>query len=182
MSTLPLHPALVHVPLGLAFAIPLVAIGLAVALWRGKLPRSAFAVLVGLQAILVGAGIVAMQLGERDEHPVERVVPERLIEAHEERAEAFVWAAGVVLAGAAAVLVVPAGAASAVAAVVTAATLGVAALGFAAGKAGGELVYRHGAATAFVPGVPGAAPGEAPERAPSAVRAAQRGDDHDDRE
>ncbi len=179
MSTLPLHPALVHVPLGLAFVIPLVALGLTVALWRGRLPRAAFAVLVGLQAILVGAGVVAMQLGERDEDRVERVVPERLIEAHEERAELFVWAAGAVLAGAGAVLVVPASAATAVAAVVTAATLAVATLGHAAGKAGGELVYRHGAATAFLPD-PGAAPGDAADRAAQAIRAPRRGDDRDD--
>lgn len=178
MTTLPLHPALVHVPLGLAFVLPLVALGLTVALWRRKLPRAAFGVLVGLQAVLLGAGIVGMQLGERDEDRVERVVPERFIEAHEERAEAFVWAAGAVLAGAVAVLVIPAGAATAVAALVTAGTLGVAALGFAAGEAGGELVYRHGAATAFLPGAaPGADPTVASDAPPGPVRAAHHDDD-----
>jgi hypothetical protein len=171
MSTLPLHPALVHVPLGLAFALPPIAAGLAVAIWRGRLPRASFGALVGLQVILVGAGLVAMQLGERDEGRVRHVVAERLVEAHEERAEAFVWAAGAVLAGAVAVLVVPAGAAPALAAAVAAGTLGVAALGVAAGSAGGELVYRHGAAAAYLPpGAPGAAAGAPPFQEPSARR------------
>lgn len=158
MTTLPLHPSIVHVPLGLAFVVPLVAIGLTVALWRRALPRSAFVVLIGLQAVLVGGGVVAMKLGERDEKRVERVVPEKLIEAHEEQAEAFVWAGALVLAGAVAVLIVPAGAATGVAAAVAAGTLAVAALGALAGHAGGELVYRHGAASAYLPGgAPGAA-------------------------
>ncbi|GAO04207.1 hypothetical protein [Anaeromyxobacter sp. PSR-1] len=151
MSTLPLHPAIVHVPLGLAMVVPLVAAGLALALWRGALPRRAFAVVVALQAILVGGGALAMQLGERDEKQAETVISEKLIEAHEERAEVFVWAAGAVLAVSAAVLVVPAAAATAVAAVVVAGTLGVAALAVSAGQAGGELVYRHGAASAYLP-------------------------------
>ena len=99
MSTLPLHPAIVHVPLGLAFVIPLVAIALAVAYARGRLPRSAFAILLGLQVVLVAGGGIALKLGERDEKLAERVVPERLIEEHEERAELFLGAAAVVLAG-----------------------------------------------------------------------------------
>ncbi len=180
MTTLPLHPALVHVPLGLALALPPIAVGLAIALWRGWLPRAAFGALVGLELILVGVGIVAMQLGERDAHQVERVVAERLVEEHEERAEAFLWGAGVVLAGAAAVLVVPAVAAPALAAVVAAGTLAVAALGVATGSAGGELVYQHGAAAAFLPAhTPGTAPGAVPSRAPDELRSARRGD-HDD--
>lgn len=176
MTTLPLHPAFVHVPLGLAFVLPIVAAGLALALWRRKLPRSAFGVLIALQMILVGAGLLAMQLGERDEERVERVVPERLIDAHEERGEAFVWAAGAVLAGAVAVLVVPAGAAAGVAAAVAAGTLAVAALGAVAGEAGGELVYRHGAAAAFLPGAAPGTPGAA-DGVPAAHR--DRGDDDD---
>jgi uncharacterized membrane protein len=147
-----LHPAIVHVPLGLAFVVPLVALGLALAWWRGALPRVAFGVLVGLQALLVAGGVLAMQLGERDEKRVEPIVGERAIETHEERAEAFVWAGGVVLAGAIAILVVPAGAATAVAAAVAAGTLAVAGLAVAAGEAGAEIVYHRGGASAYAPG------------------------------
>ncbi len=76
---------------------------------------------------------------------------ERLIEAHEERAEAFVWAGAVVLAGAAALLVVPASAVPGIAAAVVAGTLVVAGLGLWTGEAGGALVYTHGAAAAWAP-------------------------------
>lgn len=147
---LPLHPAVVHLPLGLAFAVPLVAIGIAIAHRRKRLPRAAFAVLVGLQTLLVGSGVVAMQLGERDEDRVEKVVAKAVIHRHEERAEVFVWGAGAVLVGAAALLVVPAGAVGLLAAVVAAASIAVAGLGVRAGEAGGEIVYAHGGAAAFV--------------------------------
>ena len=92
MSTLPLHPAIVHLPLGLAFVVPLLAIGLLLAHRRRALPRAAFAILVGAQALLVAGGVVAMQLGDRDAKRVEPVAGEAVVETHEERAEAFVWA------------------------------------------------------------------------------------------
>ena len=145
----PLHPAVVHLPLGLAFAIPLVAIGIAIAHRRSRLPRAALVVLVGLQALLVGSGFVAMQLGEREEDAVEKVVAKTVIHEHEDRAEVFVWAAAAVLVGAAATLVVPSGAVGAVAGVVAAGTIAVAALGALTGHAGGQIVYAHGGAAAF---------------------------------
>jgi hypothetical protein len=157
MPTVPLHPALVHVPLGLAAVLPLVAAGLAVALWRGLLARRAWIVLVALQALLVAGGAMALASGDREEDRVERVVGKAAVHRHEEAAEAFLWTAAAVLAAAAAVLVLPARAASAGAFAVVAGTLLVGALALRAGKAGGELVYLHGAAAAY-----GAAPGPAP--------------------
>jgi uncharacterized membrane protein len=172
MPTLPLHPFIVHIPLGLAFVIPLVAAALFVAHRRGRLPRSAFAVLVGLQVVMLAAGGAALWAGERDAKRVERVVPEGLIDAHEERAETFLVAAGVVLAGSVALLAVPAGAVTAIAGAVLAGTLAVAALAAWTGKAGGELVYRHGAASAFLPAnVP------APAGAPASAAYHAGGDD-----
>ena len=151
MTTLPLHPALVHVPLGLAFALPFVTAGLAIALWRGLVPRRAWMVAIALQAMVVAAGVLALRSGEREEDRVARVVGKPPIEAHEEAAEAFVWGAGFVLAVTVAGLLVPATAVAAVAAVATAGTLAVAVLGYRAGEAGGELVYVRGAASAYVP-------------------------------
>jgi uncharacterized membrane protein len=164
VPTLPLHPAVVHVPLGLALAVPLVAAALALALRAGKVPRRSFALVVGLQVLVVAGGLAAFQLGERDEHRAERVVPKALIEAHEERAEAFLWAAAVVLAGAVAVLVLPARAAPAGAALVAAAAIAASALAIRAGQAGGELVYVHGAAAAWAPAAPGVLPARADDR------------------
>jgi uncharacterized membrane protein len=145
----PLHPALVHVPLGLSFVVPLVAIGISFAFLRGRLPRSAFAILAGLQLVLAGSGFAAMAAGDRDERPVKQVVGKQLVHDHEERAETFVWTATAVAALGIALLLVPARLVKPAAALVVAGNLAVAALAFATGKAGGEIVYRHGGAAAF---------------------------------
>lgn len=156
----PLHPALVHVPLGLAVAMPLVAIGVAVALWRNLLPRRGWAVVVALQILLLGGGIAAFQAGNKEGDRVERIVGEKAVDEHEERAEAFLWAAGAVAVASAAVLLVPAGAVLPLAAVAASGSLVVAGLGIWTGKAGGALVYERGAASAYLQGapVPAAAP------------------------
>jgi uncharacterized membrane protein len=140
MPTLPLHPAIVHVPLGLAFVLPFVSAGLALALWRRLASRRAWVLAVALQATVVAAGVAARWAGERDEERVERIVGEPAIEAHERAADAFLWGASIVLLVAAAVLVLPSRAAVATAAAAALGTIAVAALAYGAGKAGGELV------------------------------------------
>lgn len=151
MTSVPLHPALVHLPLGLAFVIPLLAAGFAWALWTGRIRTRGWAVIVALQALLLGAGFMAMNTGEREEDRVERVVPASAIKQHEEYAEAFVWAAGVTLGFSALVLVFrrPA-AARAFTAATVAGSLAVAGSALLVGKAGGQLVYAHNAAAAYV--------------------------------
>jgi hypothetical protein len=51
--------------------------------------------------------------------------------------------------------------------------VGVLVLGFLVGKAGGELVYRHGAAQPYVTAFPGTATPDA------TIRSRDGGDDHD---
>jgi len=157
MST-PLHPVFVHLPLGLAVVMPLVAGFLLLAWWRDWLPRRSWWIAVGLQALLVAGGVAALQTGEADEEAVERVVSERAIESHEEAAELFVWAAGAVLVlGSAAGLLSREAPARLLAAGTVAGTLAVLGLGVVTGHRGGELVYVHGAAAATA--APQAAPG-----------------------
>lgn len=151
MDTLFFHPKVVHIPIALGALMPLVAGGLLVAWWRQWLPARSWLVVIALQAILLGSGIVALQTGESEEERVERVVPEQAIEEHEEAAEVFVWTSGAVLA------ILLLGLATAkrrsglpLAALGTLGTLVVFGLGYQTGQAGGELVYRHGAASAYV--------------------------------
>lgn len=147
------HPKLVHVPMALAVLMPLVSGGLLLAWWRRWLPARAWVLAVALQAVLVGSGILALRSGEAEAERVERVVAERIIEAHEEAAEVFVWASGGVLAVMLLGFALSSRRAGPVAA--TAATLGtlvVLGLGYRTGQAGGELVYRHGAAQAYLTG------------------------------
>lgn len=166
MDLLPLHPKLVHVPIALAVLMPALAGGLLVAWWRGALPRRAWVIAVALQAVLVAGSVAALRTGEADEERVERVVSERVIEQHEEAAERFTWAAGVVLVLAAAATVVRRDrSARRLAAVATLGTLCVTILGYRTGQAGGHLVYRDGAASAWAAGAGGKAAGGSAPRA-----------------
>jgi uncharacterized membrane protein len=96
-----LHPAVVHAPLGLAFILPALALGYAWTVWKGAVRPRAWLAIVALQAVLLAAGLVAMNTGEREEDRVERIVPGAALEQHEAYAEQFVWATGftLVLAG-----------------------------------------------------------------------------------
>lgn len=162
---------LVHLPIALAVLMPLVSLGLLIAWWRGALQRRTWFIAVALQAILVISAFVAIRSGEAEEDRVEQLVAEPAIEAHEEAAEGFLIAAGVVLAitlGAG--LIRREGAARGVATVAFAGTLAVLGLGYRTGQAGGDLVYRHGAATAYTTaGAPGNATADATGNAKAAA-------------
>ncbi len=142
MYSLPLHPAVVHLPLGLAAVTPLLAAGLAFAIWKGFLPRRAWVVVVVCQALLVSGAVVALRTGEAEEERVEKRITERAIEQHEELAEQFVWGAGVTLAISAAGLVLGTGQVPvALMAAATFATVVTGGLGLRVGHAGGNLVH-----------------------------------------
>lgn len=167
MNELFFHPKVVHLPIALGVLMPLIAGGLLLAWWRQWLPARAWLMAVGLQAALVLSGFIAMRTGEEDEERVEKVVDERFIKAHEEAAEAFVWTGAGVLA-----LMLAAGVLSTkkaglpLAGVGAVGTLAVLGLGFRVGHEGGELVYEHGAAQAYVTAPAGAprTPGNAGDR------------------
>ena len=157
----PLHPALVHLPLGLALTTPILAIGIALAAWRGFLPRRAWIAAVALQTLLLAGGVADLLAGEKESRRVEKVIGKDPVEEHEDRAEAFLWAAGAVLSVSAAALVVPAVAGGPLVALSLAGMIAVAVLAIRTGSAGGDLVYRYGAARAYGAGT--AAGGEARE-------------------
>jgi uncharacterized membrane protein len=144
----PLHPAVVHLPLGLSVACPLLFGGLTLAIHRGWLPPRSWIIVVALQLLLVGSGWFAMEAGEDEEERVEQVVRKQAIHDHEERAEVFVWAAAITLALSLVVFVAGERVVAA-AAVATVAALVVLVLAYRTGISGGELVYRHGAASAY---------------------------------
>ncbi|MFO0744453.1 MAG: DUF2231 domain-containing protein [Myxococcota bacterium] len=147
---LPLHPKLVHLPVALAVIVPLVALGVLVAWYRGGLPARAWGLVVGLQVLLVASGIAAMTTGESDHERVERIVPAATIEAHADAALAFVVTAAIVLVAMVLALFLTGDVArQRVAVLAVAGTLGVLASGYRVGHAGGELVYVRGAAEAW---------------------------------
>ena len=157
MEGLFFHPKLVHLPLGLALVMPFLAAGILLARRACLLPPGSWLVAILLQAVLVAGAYGAMRAGHHEEERVEDIVGEHWIHEHEEAAESFLWGAGIVLAVMAAGLVLPEGTVSTVALVGAAVgTLVVTGLAIRTGQSGGELVYKHGAASAYVS--PGAVP------------------------
>lgn len=107
-------------------------------------------ILFVLQAVLLITGVAALRSGEAEEERVEPVVGEWALETHEEAAEVFVAGAGLVLCLFVLPLVLPGeNLRRRAAAMLVVAPLIVAVLAVRTGKAGGELVYRHGAGAAY---------------------------------
>ncbi len=146
---LPLHPKLVHVPLGLAVALPFLAAAVWLGWRRRWLDRRAWWTVVLLGALQAAGALAAAQAGESDEDIVERVVGEQALEEHEDAGTAFAWASVGLF-----VVTLAAGAdrnerrAHLLAGLCVLGSLGVLGLGVAAGAAGGRLVYEHDAARA----------------------------------
>lgn len=160
---IPFHPIIVHLPVALSMLMPVAAFGAAWWIGRGGVTSHLWRVVAVLQLILVGSGYAAMETGEDEEEKVERIVAERYIAEHEERAEAFVWTGAGVAALAVAAAAVREGAWRRRLRVATGlGTLAVAGLAAWTGHAGGLLVYQHNAGAAYSSPAP-AADAQAPE-------------------
>jgi len=143
----PLHPAIVHMPLALSVLLPFAVI---FAIWaiRGSATRPVWAVVVALTAILAISARVAVLTGQDQEERVEDVVPHDPFEEHEEAGEQFflittavlVLAAGGLMGGKVGDTARPLMVLGSVIVLIAALRVG---------KMGGELVYEHGAASAY---------------------------------
>lgn len=147
----PLHPAVVHFPLVLVFLLPLFAAGAGWAIRRGAAPRRTWAIPLLIAAMLAGSAYVALQTGAAEEDRVAAVVSESVLHEHEEAAERFLVLSGVLLLMATAGLA-PGNLGQAARLLTIAGSLGVVAAGVQVGAAGGDLVYRHNAASAYTDG------------------------------
>lgn len=154
MLPTPLHPAIVHLPMALMVLIPMFAFGALWAIHRGATIRNAWGLPVALMVLLVASSWLASETGENEEDAVEDVVAESTIETHEEAAERFFFlgATLLVLSG----LGLFSGRIGETARWTGAVgSLLVLAAGVQVGHLGGELVYKHGAAAAYVDSAPG---------------------------
>lgn len=150
----PLHPAVVHFPVALAFVAPLLALLGAVLVAKGVKPLHGWSPVVLVTLLLAAGAFVAVETGEDQEERVEAILPEDALELHEERAELLRNVAVVALLLTGAGLLdgrkgwVGRGLAAG-------ALVGALVVAWMTGETGGELVYRHGAANAYVdPGGP----------------------------
>jgi hypothetical protein len=145
----PLHPAVVHLPIAIAALAPFAALLAVLAIRAGWVPARTWLAVVLLQALLAGSAWLAIETGEDQEEKVEDVVGERHIHDHEEAAERFLYLA--IAAGLVSATGLVAGRRGGIGRVATVAAAAVVlAAGLQVGHSGGELVYRHGAASVYV--------------------------------
>lgn len=144
----PLHPAVVHLPIALALLLPIFAVGALIAIRRGARPRLAWAMPTALAAMLVLGSWAALETGQQQEDRVERAVPRAALHDHEESAEAFL-ALTLALVAVSALGLAPRTLGSTARLLATLGTLGLLIAGYRVGHSGGELVYSHGAASAY---------------------------------
>lgn len=145
----PLHPAIVHLPMALAVLIPVFAVGSLWAIKQGARPFRAWGVAVALFCALSLSSWAALETGEDADEKVESIVPESAIGAHEEAAEQFLILSVIVL-GVAAVGLFKGKAGGIARGAATVGTLGLLVSGWNVGHSGGGLVYKYGAASAYV--------------------------------
>jgi uncharacterized membrane protein len=147
----PLHPAIVHFPVVLAFLLPIFAIA---ALWtirRGARPLRAWSVPLAAAAALMLSAWLAVETGESQEERVEQVVADQPLDTHEEAAETFMLATAMVLVVSVAGLA-PGVAGKSARVLGTVGAVALVGLGAWVGHSGGQLVYQHGAASAYTGG------------------------------
>jgi hypothetical protein len=144
----PLHPAIVHFPIVLALLFPLFIGGALWSIRRGAVVRRAWLVPTAVALALVASAWLSVETGEDQSERVEQIVGAAPLDAHEDLAEAFLTAS------AAAALLTAAGLLGGklgrTARVLTGVgSLALVGLVVQVGHTGGELVYRHGAASAY---------------------------------
>jgi len=144
----PIHPAIVHFPIVFMIVLPLAMLAAFLLARRGVAIRTLWVGVVAASALLAVSSWAAVRSGSGQEERVEAVVPEPALEVHEERGEAFLLASVAVL------VLTTLGLAKGRLGelgrgVGVVAALGLMPLGVLVGHSGGELVYRHGAATAY---------------------------------
>ncbi len=146
----PLHPAVVHFPIVLVVILPIAAVVALLVIRNGVGAGRAWSVPLALAAALSASAFIAVRTGEAEEERVEEVVPEAALHAHEEAAERFL-ALSLVLAGVAAVGLVGGSIGRSARLVATVGAFGLVFAGLQVGGSGGDLVYEHGAASAYGP-------------------------------
>jgi hypothetical protein len=136
-------------PMALAMLVPVFVIGVMVAVKRGASMRKGWSLIVALMAVFTVSSVIAVETGEDEEEVVEDVVDHDIIHEHEEAGERLRNLA--VLTFALSMVGLANGKVGAAFRGVSAGMVFVLAVAaYGVGKSGGELVYDHGAANAYM--------------------------------
>lgn len=149
MNGLPLHPILVHLPLGLCMVMPVIALCIALGIRKKLFTAKLWLLVVVLQAVVFGSAFAAMKAGGHEEEKVEKIVAEKFIHEHEEAGETFVMISGIIL-GIAVLGLFSKKSFGQLAIILTVlASIASVILAIEAGHSGGSLVYLYGAGKAY---------------------------------
>lgn len=80
----PLHPAVVHIPIGLAVVMPLMSFIVAFGIRKGWFRVRTWTLILLLQLILVSSAFVAVETGEQQEDSTPLAVAQEKIDVHED--------------------------------------------------------------------------------------------------
>lgn len=155
----PFHPMIVHFPIALTFLLPVLVLIFSYMIKTGKMSPQGWLILVGLQMVTTATGYISLESGETEEHQVESVVERKFIHEHEETAEVFVGVTVLALVFSVAAYFVARNIQFYLHLSVALISLLSCYFAYKTGELGGELVYRHGAANAYLM-VPSAPPQE----------------------
>jgi len=147
---LPFHPSVVHLPIVISFILPILILIFSLMIKKNAMGAKAWLVIVGLQFFTTGTGYLALETGEVEEDVVERIVAKKLIGEHEEAAELFVGSTVIALVLGISAFFIRREFQFKIQMALVLISFISAYLAFRAGKLGGELVYKHGAAQAYI--------------------------------
>ncbi|MCB0376962.1 MAG: hypothetical protein KDD33_00590 [Bdellovibrionales bacterium] len=148
MFDIPYHPMVVHLPIALAIIIPILSLFLWGAIKCKKASAKSWGILVVLTALYLVSSLAAVKSGEFDEDLVEDKIGKKLVHEHEERGEKIPWVAGVLLIAYTVTYVTGRSKLSWTHKLCTVLSIAAVYPIILAGHSGGQLVYKHGAASA----------------------------------
>lgn len=156
---LPFHPSVVHLPIVITFILPFLVFLFAYMIKLNKMTPKGWLIIIGLQLAVVVSGYVSLESGEVEEDVVEKVVSKKLIHEHEEAAEVFVGSTVLSLVLSIAAFFIRKELGFIVKMVIVGVSLVSIYLAYKTGSLGGDLVYKHGAASAYTSLTPLIVPG-----------------------
>lgn len=146
---MPLHPSIVHLPIVLTFIMPVLVVVFAWMIKNNKMSPKGWILIMGLQLAVVITGYVSLETGETEEEPVSKIVSKDYIHEHEEAAEIFVGSTVLALVLSIAAFFIRKEIQFPVKLSIAVIGLISCYLAYRTGHLGGELVYKHGAASAY---------------------------------
>lgn len=145
----PVHPMIVHFPLALTFILPILILVFAFLIKNNKMTPQGWLIIIGLQLMVVATGYISLETGENEEDLVAKVLDKKLIHEHEEAAEIFVGSAVIGLVLSIGVFFIRKELQFPIKFAIAIVGLLSCYLAYLAGSLGGELVYKHGAGSAY---------------------------------